>query len=202
MSETTLDASTALLDQFATREYPHGWSTDIESDTFEIGLSEDVVRRISAKKEEPQWLLDWRLKAYRHLLTMKEPAWPNVGYQPVDLQSIAYYSAPKMKPRLNSLDEADPELLRTFQKLGIPVSEQRVLLNVQGAGETHGGQPLSAGEGVTPEMAAEERPIEGTNNIAVDAVFDSASVVTTFKAKLKEKGVLFMSIQEAVREHG
>ncbi|RYG41590.1 hypothetical protein EON79_20510, partial [bacterium] len=80
MSETTLDASTALLDQFATREYPHGWSTDIESDTFEIGLSEEVVRMISAKKEEPQWLLDWRLKAYRHLLTMKEPAWPNVGY--------------------------------------------------------------------------------------------------------------------------
>src|SRR4028118_2362720 len=133
MSDQVLDQSTALLEQFANREYEHGWSTDIESDTFPIGLNEDVVRAISAKKGEPGWLLDWRLKAYRHLLTLKEPTWPNVEYKPVDLQSISYYSAPKKKPVLNSLDEADPELLRTFEKLGIPVSEQKVLLNVKGA---------------------------------------------------------------------
>ncbi len=196
MSEQTLDASTALLDQFATREYPHGWSSDIESDTFDIGLNEDTVRRISAKKGEPQWLLDWRLKAYRHLLTLKEPTWPNAAYTPVDLQSIAYYSEPKKKPVLNSLDEADPELLRTFQKLGIPVSEQKVLLNVKGAAAS----PADA-HNLPKEITDDERPVEGTSNVAVDAVFDSVSVVTTFKAKLKEKGVLFMSIQEAVREH-
>ena len=184
MSEKVLDESTALLEQFANREYEHGWTSDIESDTFEPGLSEDVVRRISAKKNEPQWLLDWRLKAYRHLLTLKPPTWPNVHYTPTDLQSIAYYSAPKLKPLLNSLDEADPEILRVFEKLGIPVSEQKVLLNVKGA---------------APSAAdAREMPLSG---VAVDAVFDSVSVVTTFKAKLKELGVIFSSISEAVHEH-
>ncbi|MEZ0325073.1 MAG: Fe-S cluster assembly protein SufB [Fimbriimonas sp.] len=181
----TLDQSTALLEQFANREYEHGWATDIESDTFAPGLNEDVVRRISAKKEEPQWLLDWRLKAYRHLLTMKEPKWPNVSYEPVDLQSISYYSAPKMKPLLDSLEDADPEILRTFQKLGIPVEEQKVLLNVKGAAG-------SAADALAP------RPLTG---VAVDAVFDSVSVVTTFKKELAKLGIIFCSIQEAVKEH-
>lgn len=178
-----IDPSTALLEQFANRTYEPGFVSEVESDTFDIGLNEDTVRRISAKKGEPQWLLDWRLKAYRHLQTMKEPEWPNVEYAPVDLQSIAYYSEPKKKPVLNSLDEADPEILRTFQKLGIPVEEQKVLLNVKGAAES----------------AAEARIAPGT--VAVDAVFDSVSVVTTFKEELKKHGVLFMSISEAVREH-
>ena len=116
MSEKVLDESTALLEQFANRDYEHGWKTDLETETIEPGLSEETVRRISAKKNEPQWLLDWRLKAYKHFLTMKEPKWPNVHYTPVDLQSISYYSAPRKKPVLNSLDEADPEILKTFQK--------------------------------------------------------------------------------------
>jgi Fe-S cluster assembly protein SufB len=181
-----MDESTALLEQFANREYEHGWTTDIESDTFEPGLNEDVVRRISAKKNEPQWLLDWRLKAYRQLLTMKEPTWPNVHYTPVDLQSISYYSAPKKKPVLNSLDEADPELLRTFQKLGIPVEEQKVLLNVKGAAAS---------------AADANAPLKELSGVAVDAVFDSVSVVTTFKAELAKRGIIFCSIQEAVQEH-
>src|SRR5579863_4824327 len=109
MSEQVLDESTALLEQFANREYEHGWTTDIESDTFEPGLNEDVIRRISAKKDEPEWLLEWRLKAYRQFLTMKEPAWPNVQYTPVDLQSISYYSAPRMKPVLDFIEDAAPE---------------------------------------------------------------------------------------------
>ncbi len=184
MSENQLTESTALLEQFATREYEHGWATDIESDQFLPGLNEDVVRALSAKKEEPEWLLDWRLKAYRHLQTMKEPTWPNVTYTPVDLQDVIYYSAPRLKPELNSLDEADPELLRTFQKLGIPVEEQKVLLNVKGAA-------VSAAD-------ARAMPLSG---IAVDAVFDSVSVVTTFKEKLYELGIIFCSIQEAIKEH-
>ncbi len=184
MSENQLTESTALLEQFATREYEHGWATDIESDQFLPGLNEDVVRALSAKKEEPEWLLDWRLKAYRHLQTMKEPTWPNVTYTPVDLQDVIYYSAPRLKPELNSLDEADPELLRTFQKLGIPVEEQKVLLNVKGAA-------ASAAD-------ARAMPLSG---IAVDAVFDSVSVVTTFKEKLYELGIIFCSIQEAIKEH-
>ncbi len=184
MSEQVIDQSTALLETFANREYEHGWSTDIESDTFAPGLNEDVVRAISAKKEEPQWLLDWRLKAYKHFLTMKEPKWPNVYYTPVNLQEISYYSAPKMKPVLDSLEDADPELLRTFQKLGIPIEEQKVLLNVKGAAAT---PAESAG-----------LPLSG---VAVDAVFDSVSVVTTFKAELFKLGIIFCSIQEAVKEH-
>jgi len=184
MSEQVIDQSTALLEQFANREYEHGWSADIDSDTFPPGLSEDVVRAISAKKNEPQWLLDWRLKAYKHFLTMKEPAWPNVHYTPVDLQEISFYSAPKKKPVLNSLEDADPEILRTFEKLGIPVDEQKVLLNVKGAA-------ASAAD-------ARQIPLSG---VAVDAVIDSVSVVTTFKEKLAELGIIFCSIQEAVQEH-
>lgn len=193
MSEQILDKSTELLEQFANREYEHGWSVDIESDTLPPGLNEDVIRAISAKKEEPQWLLDWRLKAYAHFLTMKEPKWPNVHYEPVDLQSISYYSAPKKKPVLNSLEDADPEILRTFQKLGIPVEEQKVLLNVKGAA-------ASAADALFPNQS-NTSDSQQWSGVAVDAVIDSVSVVTTFKEKLKELGILFMSIQEAVKDH-
>ncbi len=189
MSENAIDQSTALLEQFANKDYEHGWSSDVESDAFEPGLSEDVVRRISAKKEEPEWLLDWRLKAYRHLQTMKVPKWPNVHYPPIDLQDIIYYSAPKMRPTLNSLDDADPEILRTFQKLGIPVEEQKVLLNVKGAA-------ASAADALAMPHAA-----PGLSGVAVDAVFDSVSVVTTFRAELAKHGIIFCSIQDAVKEH-
>jgi Fe-S cluster assembly protein SufB len=188
MSEKVLDESTALLEQFANREYEHGWETNIESETFEPGLNEDVVKRISAMKNEPSWLLDWRLKAYKHLQTMKAPKWPNVSYTPTDLQAISYYSAPKLKPVLNSLEEADPEILRTFQKLGIPVEEQKVLLNVKGAA-------ASAADARSIDI----KDLEG--KVAVDAVFDSVSVVTTFKDKLAELGIIFCSISEAVHEH-
>ena len=184
MKEEVLDESTQLLDQFAKREYAHGWSVDLEADTLPPGLNEDVIRAISGRKEEPNWLLEWRLKAYRHFVNMREPHWPNVHYPPIDLQAISYYSAPKKKPVLNSLDEADPEILRTFEKLGIPVDEQKVLLNVQGAAASPADARASTLSGV-----------------AVDAVFDSVSVVTTFKEKLAELGVIFCSIQEAVREH-
>ena len=184
MSEQVLDESTALLEQFANREYEHGWSVNVDADELPPGLNEGVVRTISAKKGEPEWLLEWRLKAYRHFLTMKEPTWPNVHYPPVNLQDVIFYSAPKMKPVLNSLEEADPEILRTFEKLGIPIDEQKVLLNVKGAASS----------------AADARKIP-LSGIAVDAVFDSVSVVTTFKEKLKEVGVIFCSIQEAIQEH-
>jgi len=183
LDQSTLDKSTALLEQFANREYTQGFSVELDVDQFEPGLSEEVVRRISTKKEEPQWLLDWRLKAFRHLQTMKQPHWPNVHYPPIDLQEIIYYSAPKQRPILNSIDEADPEILRTFQKLGIPLSEQKVLLNVKGS------------ENQAP---AEAKSLSG---VAMDVVFDSVSVVTTFKEKLSELGIIFCSIQEAVKEH-
>src|SRR6202140_3627054 len=151
----------------ANREYKYGWVTDIESETIPRGLSEDTVRLISAKKEEPEWMLDFRLKAYRHWLTMEEPRkWPNISFPEVDYQDMIYYSAPKQRATKASLDEVDPELLKTFEKLGIPLSEQKQLANV-----------------------------------AVDAVFDSVSVATTYKEKLKKHGVIFCSFSEAVREH-
>jgi Fe-S cluster assembly protein SufB len=151
----------------ANREYKYGWVTDIESETIPRGLSEDTVRLISAKKEEPEWMLDFRLKAYRHWLTMEEPRhWPNVSFPEIDYQDMIYYSAPKQKVSVASLDEVDPELLKTFEKLGIPLSEQKQLAGV-----------------------------------AVDAVFDSVSVATTYKEKLKKHGVIFCSFSEAVREH-
>jgi Fe-S cluster assembly protein SufB len=184
MSEAVVDQSTALLEQFANKEYEHGWSVDLEVDQLPPGLNETVVRTISAKKDEPEWLLEWRLKAYRHFLTMKEPTWANVHYERPNLQEIIFYSAPRMKPVLNSLDEADPEILKTFQKLGIPVEEQKVLLNVKGA-----------------KASPADARFEGLSGVAVDAVFDSVSVVTTFKEKLGELGIIFCSIQEAVREH-
>jgi Fe-S cluster assembly protein SufB len=159
--------SSTSLDDFTQAEYRAGFVTDIEQETLPPGLSEDVVRLISAKKGEPGWMTEWRLKAYRHWLTMVEPKWPNVHYPPIDYQAISYFSAPKQKkdgPR--SLDEVDPKLLETYEKLGVPLHERAKLAGV-----------------------------------AVDAVFDSVSVATTFKAKLKEKGVIFCSFSEAVREH-
>lgn len=158
--------STKVLEQFAQRDYKWGFETTIESEVIAPGLTEDVIRLISAKKNEPEWMLEIRLKAFRHWLTMKEPRWPNVNYAQIDYQEISYYAAPKKMPKLNSLDEADPELIRTFEKLGIPLDEQKLLAGV-----------------------------------AVDAVFDSVSVATTFKEKLKEKGVIFCPISEAIREH-
>jgi Fe-S cluster assembly protein SufB len=161
-----MSTSPETIEQLATREYKYGFYTDIETETIPKGLSEDVVRLISEKKGEPEWLLEWRLKAYRMWLTMKEPTWHNVKYDPINYQDIVYYSAPKKKKTLNSLDEVDPEVKRTFDKLGIPIEEQKLLAGV-----------------------------------AVDAVFDSVSVATTFRATLAEKGIIFMSFSEAVREH-
>jgi Fe-S cluster assembly protein SufB len=159
-----MPTETAELQDLANREYKWGFVTDIESDSAPPGLNEDIVRFISAKKNEPQWMLDWRLKAYRHWLTMKEPHWPMVKYGPIDYQSSIYYAAPKKQPK--SLDEVDPELLETYEKLGIPLHERELLAGV-----------------------------------AVDAVFDSVSVATTFKAKLAEMGIIFCSFGEAVQEH-
>lgn len=178
-----------LLEHYAEREYQWGFVSDVEADTLPPGLSEDTVRFISAKKGEPQWLLDWRLKAYRHFLTMDRPKWPNVHYTEPDFQAISFYSAPTKKPSLDSLDDADPELLRTFEKLGIPLREQEILLNVRGAAEAHAtGQPIES-----------DQPQSG--GVAIDAVFDSVSVVTTFKETLRKAGVIFCSISEAVQEH-
>ena len=160
VSET--DAIQERVDQ----EYKWGFVTDIEADSAPPGLNEDIVRFISHKKEEPEWMLEWRLKAYRHWLTMKEPTWPNVHYEPIDYQATIYYSAPKSTDGPKSLDEVDPELLKTYEKLGIPLEEQKMLTGV-----------------------------------AVDAVFDSVSVTTTFKDELAKKGIIFCSMSEAVREH-
>jgi Fe-S cluster assembly protein SufB len=162
-----MQTPTETIEQFATQDYKFGFITDVEQDIFPPGLSEDVVRALSAKKEEPEWMLEWRLKAYRHWLGMEEPTWANVHYAPIDYQSIAYYAGPKPKgsgPK--SLDEVDPEILATYEKLGIPLLEREMLAGV-----------------------------------AVDAVFDSVSVATTFKAKLAEVGIIFCSFSEAVRNH-
>ncbi len=155
------------IEGLANQEYKYGFVTDIETDAAPPGLSEDIIRLISAKKHEPAFMLEWRLKAYRHWLTMEEPKWANVHYPPIDYQSIVYYSAPKsLKNRPKSLDEVDPELLKTYEKLGIPLQEQQLLAGV-----------------------------------AVDAVFDSVSVATTFKEKLGELGIIFCSFSEAVQNH-
>ena len=197
MADTQIDPSTQLLETFANREYEHGWSSDVESETFEPGLSEDTVRRISAKKGEPQWLLDWRLKAYKHFLTMKEPNWHNVQYVKPDLQSMAFYSEPKKKPVLDSLEDADPQILETFRKLGIPIEEQKVLLNVKGAAAS----AADARQAPSELGARSSEPNFPKGGVAVDAVFDSVSVVTTFKKELAKVGILFMSISEAVKEY-
>ena len=155
-------------------QYRYGFETNIESDKAPKGLSEDTVRFISAKKNEPAWMLEWRLEAYRRWLTMEEPTWARVHYPKIDYQDLYYYSAPKRK-ELASLDEVDPEILKTYEKLGIPLREQEMLAGV-----------------VRPE---------GERRVAVDAVFDSVSVATTFQAELKAAGVIFMPISEAIREH-
>ena len=154
------------IENVTNSEYKWGFVTELDEVSFPKGLNEEVIRKISAIKEEPEWLLEWRLKAYKHWLTLEEPTWAKVKYPTLDFQDIRYFSAPKQKPKLNSIDEVDPELLATFEKLGIPLEEQKILANV-----------------------------------AVDAVFDSVSVATTFKESLKEKGVIFSSISEAVKEH-
>ncbi len=162
-----METPNAEVDALVRREYQHGFVTDLESDTVPPGLDEDVVRLISRKKGEPEFLVDWRLKAYRHWLTMTEPRWANVDHTPIDYDGISYYSAPKSKkdgPK--SLDEVDPKLLETYEKLGIPLEERAALAG-----------------------------------IAVDAVFDSVSVATTFKDKLAEQGIVFCAFSEAVREH-
>jgi Fe-S cluster assembly protein SufB len=162
-----MTTATRTIEELANREYKHGFFTPIETDAVPPGLNEDVIRLISAKKGEPDWLLQWRLKAYRHWLTMEEPRWwPNLKIAPINYQDVIYYSAPKPKKQLNSLDEVDPELRRTFERLGISLDEQKRLTGV-----------------------------------AVDAVFDSVSVATTFKDKLAELGIIFCSFSEAVREH-
>lgn len=155
------------IETLANREYKWGFVTDIEADSVPPGLNEDIIRLISARKNEPEFMLEWRLKAYRHWLTMEEPGWANIHYPPINYQDIVYYSAPKTnKDRPKSLDEVDPELLRTYEKLGIPLHEREALAGV-----------------------------------AVDAVFDSVSVATTFREKLSELGIIFCSFSDAVRDH-
>jgi Fe-S cluster assembly protein SufB len=155
----------SVLEQLVNKPYEHGFRTDIESDVAPKGLNEDTIRMISSKKNEPEWLLEFRLKAYRHWLTMEEPRWPNVHYPKIDFQDIIYFSAPKPKKKM-SMDEVDPELLRTFEKLGVPMNERAALAGV-----------------------------------AVDVIFDSVSVATTYKEKLAKVGIIFCSISEAVRDH-
>src|SRR5216684_1065333 len=161
-----MTTATRTIEELANREYQYGFVTDVEAETVPKGLNEEVVRLISEKKREPEWLLEWRLKAYRTWLAMTEPTWQNVRYPAIDYQDIIYYSAPKKKPTLNSLDEVDPEIRATFEKLGIPLEEQKLFAGV-----------------------------------AVDAVFDSVSVATTFRTKLAELGIIFCSFSEAVQEH-
>ena len=162
----TLKKENTIIDEAISQDYKYGFVTDIEQDTIPPGLNEDVIRVISAKKGEPDWLKDWRLKAYKNWKKMKNPSWANITYPSIDYQSISYYSAPKEKKELKSLDEVDPELLETYNKLGIPLQEQKMLAGV-----------------------------------AVDAVFDSVSVVTTFKKDLEKHGIIFCPFSEAVLNH-
>jgi Fe-S cluster assembly protein SufB len=178
IDEGTVAAAKALESE----NYSAGFSTDIETEFAPIGLSEDTVRFISAKKEEPEWLLEWRLKAYERWLTMEEPDWAMVRYEPVDYQKTYFYAAPKVGANYASIDDVPQEILDTYKKLGIPLREAEVLLGVEGAAES--------------AAAARETP-----RVAVDAVFDSVSVATTFRAELEKAGVIFMSISEAVHEH-
>ena len=161
-----MNTETNNIEELANREYKYGFVTDIESDAAPRGLNVDIIRFISKKKDEPEWLTDWRLKAFRHWESMEEPTWPNVHYPKIDYQDMIYYSAPKQKDRPKSLNEIDPELRKTYEKLGISLAEQ-----------------------------------ERLSGVAVDAVFDSVSVATTFKEKLGELGIIFCSFSEAVREH-
>ena len=161
-----MPTSTKIIEELTNQDYKYGFVTDIAADEIPKGLNEDIVRLISAKKNEPEWLLDWRLKAFRVWQTMDEPTWHNVHFPPVDFQDVIYYSAPKQRPSLESLDDVDPEIKATFDKLGIPLEEQKLMAGV-----------------------------------AVDAVFDSVSVGTTFKDKLAELGIIFCSFSEAVQDH-
>jgi Fe-S cluster assembly protein SufB len=167
-------------------QYKYGFSTEIETDKAPKGLSEDIIRFISAKKDEPSWMLEWRLDAYRRWLTMEEPDWARVEYPKIDFQDLHYYAAPKNQSGPKSLDEVDPELLRVYEKLGIPLREQEILAGVQ----KPTGEDEDAGDNVYK-----------SGRVAVDAVFDSVSVVTTFKEELARAGVIFCSISEAIREH-
>ncbi len=169
-------------------QYKYGFVTDIESEKAPKGLSEDTVRFISAKKNEPEWMLEWRLGAYKRWLTMREPSWARVSYPKIDYQNAYYYSAPKRKA-LASLDEVDPEILKTYEKLGIPLKEQEILAGVRKQGEPSTLDDESTGGEFS------------SGRVAVDAVFDSVSVATTFKEELKKAGVIFMPMSEAVREH-
>ncbi len=161
-----MDRTTQTIETLVRQGYKYGFVTDVEADAAPRGLSEAIIRLISAKKNEPDWMLAWRLKSYRHWLTMKEPTWQNIHYPPIDYQDIIYYSAPKARQKLQSLDEVDPEVLKTFERLGIPIEEQKLFTGV-----------------------------------AVDAVFDSVSVATTFKEKLAEIGIIFCSFSDAVQNH-
>src|SRR3974390_574560 len=170
----------------------YGFETLIESEKAPKGLTEDTVRFISAKKNEPEWMLAWRLEAFKRWLTMREPKWAKVEYGPIDYQDIYYYSAPKKKDGPKSLDEIDPEILRTYEKLGIPLREREILLGVQNPRAADGGDGADGGEAESGS---------GYGRVAVDAVFDSVSVATTFKAELAKVGVLFMPISEALQQH-
>ena len=161
-----MPSSNPHVESLVERKYPHGWATEIESDTVPPGLNEDVIRLISAKKKEPEWLLEWRLEAYAHWQKMAEPDWAKLKLDPIDYQAISYYSAPRKKPRYESWDEVDPKLIETYDKLGVPLHERAKLAGV-----------------------------------AVDAVFDSVSVTTTFKEELAKAGVIFCSFSEAVQDH-
>jgi Fe-S cluster assembly protein SufB len=161
-----MSTPTETIEQLAQREYKYGFETVVDSDTFPPGLDESVIRRLSAIKQEPEWLLEFRLKAFRAWQAMPEPTWHNLRIQPIDYQALSYYSAPKKKPALASMDEVDPEVRKTFEKLGIPLDEQKLLAGV-----------------------------------AVDAVFDSVPVATTFREKLASMGIVFCSFSEAVKEH-
>ena len=161
-----MPTNTQTIENIANQGYRWGFVTDVEADAVPKGLNEGIIREISRRKNEPEFMLQWRLKAYRHWLTMTEPKWPHVHYPPIDYQNIIYYSAPKPKKKLASLEQVDPELLKTYEKLGIPLEEQKLL-----------------------------------SGVAVDAVFDSVSVATTFKEKLAEMGVIFCSFSEAVQKH-
>jgi len=166
MSDKRKKSEDELLDEVTSSEYKYGFTTDIESDTIPKGLSEEVVRIISEKKNEPEWMLEYRLNAYKAWLEMKEPNWANVSYEKPNYQDVIYYSAPKQKPVLDSLDDLDPEMKKTFDKLGISIDEQKRMANV-----------------------------------AVDIVMDSVSVATSFKETLKEKGIIFCSISDAIQEY-
>ena len=170
--ETTVKDQAARDAAAKVADYEHGWSSDIEQEYGPKGLSEDTVRFVSAKKDEPAWMLEWRLKAYRHWLTLPMPDWAKLNIAPIDYQDAYYWAAPKTKDGPKSLDEVDPEILRVYEKLGIPLAEQAVLAGVEGA-----------------------------RKIAVDAVFDSVSVATTFRKELEAAGVIFRSISEAIREY-